>query len=47
MIFGNPDKFAIHCDIVEEWNDDSFWYNGIYDIYIQGKKSIKNYLFQN
>ncbi|QGM81123.1 Imm42 family immunity protein [Otariodibacter oris] len=40
MIFGNPDKFAIHCDIVKEWNDDYFWVNGIFNVYIQGKMIV-------
>lgn len=36
MIFGDPYKFAIHCDIVNEWNADHFWVNGIYNIFIDG-----------
>jgi hypothetical protein len=37
MIFGNPDKFAILFDIVEEWNDDPcIWINGVFFIYVDG-----------
>ncbi|GHT94856.1 hypothetical protein AGMMS49545_16810 [Betaproteobacteria bacterium] len=37
MIFGDPDKFAILFDIVEEWNDDlSLWKNGVFFIYVDG-----------
>ncbi|QQF71092.1 Imm42 family immunity protein [Histophilus somni] len=35
MFFGDPYKFAIQCDIVSEWNDDYFWINGIFNIYIE------------
>ena len=29
MILGNPDKFAVLTEIIEEWNiDDTFW-NGL------------------
>lgn len=43
MFFGDPYKFAIQCDIISEWNDDYFWVNGIFNIYIDGK-SILNEL---
>lgn len=36
MFFGDPYKFAIQCDIIPEWNDDYFWVNGIFNIYIDG-----------
>lgn len=36
MIFGDPYKFAIHCDLVDDWNTDCFWVNGIYNIIING-----------
>lgn len=37
MIFGDPLKFAIHCDLVSEWNDDYFFVNGIYSVFANGK----------
>ncbi|ACA31408.1 Imm42 family immunity protein [Histophilus somni] len=40
MFFGDPYKFAIQCDIVSEWNDDYFWINGIFNIYIEGNSVI-------
>lgn len=43
MFFGDPYKFAIQCDIISEWNDDYFWVNGVFNIYIDGK-SIFNEL---
>ncbi len=36
MFFGDPYKFAIQCDVINEWNDDCFWINGIFNIYIDG-----------
>lgn len=38
MIFGDPFEFAIQYDVVDEWNEDFFWVNGIYNIYIKGRK---------
>ena len=38
MIIGNPDKFAILIDSIDEWNDpNSFWKEGIFDFIFQGK----------
>ncbi|MBF0786287.1 hypothetical protein E4T80_12545 [Muribacter muris] len=37
MIFGDPFQFAVQCDLVKEWNDDYFWVNGIYSIFINGQ----------
>ncbi|HDL5700014.1 TPA: hypothetical protein PXE99_001841 [Mannheimia haemolytica] len=37
MFFGDPYKFAIQCDIIPEWNDDYFWVNGVFNIYIDGE----------
>ncbi len=36
MIFGNPDKFAIHLDIVDEWSEFPVHVNGIVALYIKG-----------
>lgn len=38
MIFGDPFLFAFRLDVVEQWNDDSGWVNGIFEIYIDGNK---------
>ncbi|HDR1018618.1 TPA: hypothetical protein QB353_002216, partial [Pasteurella multocida] len=38
MLIGDPYSFAIRCDVVEAWNDSTFWINGIFEIYIYGKK---------
>lgn len=40
MFFGDPYKFAIQCDIVSEWNDDYFWINGVFNIYIESTPVI-------
>lgn len=40
MFFGDPYKFAIQCDIVSEWNDDYFWINGVFNIYIESNPVI-------
>ena len=49
MIIGNPDKFAILIDSIDEWNDpNSFWKEGIFDFIFQGKylsEEIKDYTF--
>ncbi|HDR1012094.1 TPA: hypothetical protein QB364_002056, partial [Pasteurella multocida] len=28
MLIGDPYSFAIRCDVVEAWNDSTFWING-------------------
>ncbi|WP_431311499.1 Imm42 family immunity protein [Pasteurella multocida] len=38
MLIGDPYSFAIRCDVVEAWNNSTFWINGIFEIYIHGKK---------
>lgn len=38
MLIGDPYSFAIRCDVVEAWNNSTFWINGIFEIYIYGKK---------
>ncbi|HDR1155269.1 TPA: hypothetical protein QB230_002189, partial [Pasteurella multocida] len=27
MLIGDPYSFAIRCDVVEAWNDSTFWIN--------------------
>lgn len=36
MIIGDPFKFAIQFDSVNEWNSDNFWRNGAFSLYING-----------
>ncbi|WP_424410426.1 Imm42 family immunity protein [Pasteurella sp. PK-2025] len=38
MLIGDPYSFAIRCDVVDAWNHSTFWINGIFEIYIHGKK---------
>ena len=38
MIIGDPYKFSIMLDMVEEWNIDSSFYNGILFFSIDGKE---------
>ncbi|WP_225774690.1 Imm42 family immunity protein [Pseudomonas sp. Marseille-Q5115] len=36
MIVGDPFNFAVQFDMVEQWNSDEFWRNGIFSLYING-----------
>lgn len=43
MIFGNPDKFAIYVDIVNDWHVHQSDIEGITGLYINGRLVISNY----
>ncbi|HDR1136205.1 TPA: hypothetical protein QB322_002261, partial [Pasteurella multocida] len=36
MLIGDPYSFAIRCEVVDAWNNSTFWINGIFEIYIHG-----------
>ncbi|MFC1141444.1 Imm42 family immunity protein [Pasteurella multocida] len=47
MLIGDPYSFAIRCDVVEAWNNSTFWINGIFEIYIHGKNILMFFVRQS
>lgn len=43
MIFGDPFKFSLQFDVVEEWNvQDGYWRNGLFSMYVNGERLFKS-----